>query len=109
MTSAIRPIVRPFQGLPETIQPITELVTIIQERQVTALVTVRGKRSNHLGDAKDIVLLQKNYRYYTTIFTEAASLLVSTPSILLSDELVRQVHDSLDTGGAEQLIYLLLV
>jgi hypothetical protein len=48
-------MVRPFQGLPATIQPITELVTIIQERQVTALAMVRGKRSNHLGDAKDIL------------------------------------------------------
>jgi len=62
ITSAISPIVRPFQGLPETIQPITELVTIIQERQVTALAIVRGKRSNHLGDAKD--MLMKNCYYY---------------------------------------------
>ena len=55
MTSAISPIVRPFQGSPETIQPITLLVTIIQLRQVTALVMVRGKRSNHLGLTKDIL------------------------------------------------------
>ena len=52
-------MVRPFQGLPDTIQPITELVTIIQERQVTALAIVRGKRSNHLGDAKDICCYKK--------------------------------------------------
>ena len=55
MTSAISPIVRPFQGSPDTIQPITELVTIIQLRHVTAFVIVRGKRSNHFGLTKDIM------------------------------------------------------
>ena len=76
ITSAIRPIVRPFQGSPETIQPITELVTIIQLRQVTALVMVRGKRSNHLGLTKDIMFFDIEVVRTTIFFRQAASLLV---------------------------------